>query len=150
MNLINFGVNNKTFFPSHQCQTGSKNLSSEDHYSIAHSAPKRRKNEFGLPQSVNLTKLPTPSEFTHSERNKPSYYRGPRLEQSPDLGLELDMENIKDVHNKEQGLMVMGDRERKFSDSSGSSPSTSVSCSPKVCDCPYLRLSSYILFLLTA
>ena len=84
---------------------------------------------------MNLTKLPTPSEFVYSERNKPSYYRGPRLEQSPDLGLELDMENIKDVHNKEQGLMVMGDRERKFSDSSGSSPSTSVSCSPKVCDC---------------
>ena len=91
---------------------------------------------------MNLTKLPTHSEIAHSERTKsgPSYYRGTRLDQSPGLGLELDMENIKDVHNKEQALMLMEDRERKFSDSSGSSPSTSVSCSPKVCNSPVIDM----------
>lgn len=125
-------------FYSHQYQTGNKNISSEDHYSPAqHSAPKRRKNEFGLPQLVNLTKLPTrPCDMTHSDKNKttsPGYFNSDmdtgltRLSPS----LELDMENIKDVHNKEP--LVLGDRERKFSDSSGSSPSTSVSSSsPKV------------------
>ena len=122
-------------FSSHQCQTGNKSNSTEDHYSSAHSAPKRRKNEFGLPQSVNLTKLPTsPCDIAPSERHKPGpgYYNsdtGPVTR----LDLEHDIENIKDVSNKEQGVMILGDRERKFSDSSGSSPSTSVSSSsPKV------------------
>ena len=91
---------------------------------------------------MNLTRLPTPSEIAHSEKTNsgPSYFRGTRLDQSPDLGLELDMENIKDVHNKEQALMVMEDRERKFSESSGSSPSTSMSCSPKVCNSPVIDM----------
>ena len=127
-------------FSSHQYQTaGSKNISSEDHYSQAHSATKRRKNEFGLPQSVNLTKiLPSTPCDIDCERNKtrPGYFNISDTDAavtrlSP--GLELDMENIKDVHNKEP--LAFGDRERKFSDSSGSSPSTSVSSSsPKVCN----------------
>ena len=81
--------------------------------------------------------MPTrPCDMTHSDKNKttsPGYFNSDmdtgltRLSPS----LELDMENIKDVHNKEP--LVLGDRERKFSDSSGSSPSTSVSSSsPKV------------------
>ena len=83
---------------------------------------------------MNLTKLAiAPSDIVHSERHKSGYYNsdtGPVTR----LDLDHDMENIKDVSNKEQGAMILGDRERKFSDSSGSSPSTSVSSSsPKVC-----------------
>ena len=128
-------------FSSHQCQTGNKNISLEDHYSTAHSAPKRRKNEFGLPQSVNLTKLPiTPSDIVHSERHKPGYYNSSDTGPVTRLDLEHDVENIKDVSNKEQSVMILGDRERKFSDSSGSSPSTSVSSSsPKVRNYVYLK-----------
>ena len=120
-------------FPSNQGQPSSKNISSEDHY-IGHSAPKRRKNEFGYPQSVNLTKLPSPSDTARSDRNKmgPSYYSDRRLGHTPDLGLELDMENIKNISIKEPALLIIADRERKFSDSSGSSTSTSVATSPKV------------------
>ena len=135
-------------FSSHQYQTSNKNISSEDHYSPAqHSAPKRRKNEFGLPQSVNLTKLPTrPCDIAHSERNiktRTGYYNSDTDAAVTCLSpsLELDMENIKDVNNKVPGLI--GDRERKFSDSSGSSPSTSMSSSS-----PKVRNNSIILLLL--
>ena len=74
----------------------------------------------------------TPSDIVHSERHKPGYYNS--SDTVTRLDLDHDMENIKDVSNEEQGVMILGDRERKFSDSSGSSPSTSVSSSsPKVC-----------------
>ena len=114
---------------SHQCQTSSKNTSFEDHYSTAHSPSKRRKNDSGLPQSVIPTKIP--SDSARSVRHQASYSSDTGTVTRLDLGLELDMENIKDATNKDRSLI--GDRERKFSDSSCSSPSTSVSSSPKVC-----------------
>ena len=78
--------------------------------------------------------LPSPSDTARSDRNKmgPSYYSDRRLGQTPDLGLELDMENIKNISIKEPALLIIADRERKLSDSSGSSTSTSVATSPKV------------------